>query len=369
MEKNVKTLKSLRERFYRQNFFNSSGVKKVAKLTMMCVISVSILFSTACGLKSKVNDIIDNNATNNENNQQTGGDNVVAETPEGGKVDISNFSQVLQTVLTDDYYRNLVEIQKDSSRLSCSTANKYQAIPYGFLEDEGYNITAIKNNEIACETDVFVINNELYIACRVENKTSTPYYTHYVIKYSLSEQELQDLNLVFREFPDGANTYRTISYQAPFFIQELSNQKDAQVLSKNHITKDGEKSAEENIQSKRPYNSGVQLDLSNFSNYISATYVKEDTETFSSTFLFFNAPVQATASIKKNYVAIVTVTAGSSMLQKINGNDVYKGFVSNYVLSNNVTEFESSQTLATFYNSYESGFIDMLSYSSFYDFN
>lgn len=381
MEKNAKAFKRLIERLYWKNFFNSSAIKKAAKLTTVCVISVSILLSTACGLKSKVNDIInngviDNNATNNENNQQTGGDNVVIETPEGSKVDISHFSQVLRTVLTDDYYRNLVnegEAKKAFGFLaSCSTANKYQAIPYRFLEDEGYNITAILNNEIACETDVFVINNELYIACRVENKASTPYYTHYVIKYSLSEQELKDLNFVFKELPDGANTYRTISYQAPFFIQELSNQKDAQVLSKNHITKDAEKSAEKFLQSKRLYSNGVPLDLSNFSNNISATYVKEDSKTNSSTFLFFNALSQSVEPIQKKYVAIITVTAiFGSMLQKNNGEDVYEGDVSNYILSNSVAEFENSQTRATFYNSYNSMLVDMLSnkYSSFYDFD
>jgi len=373
MEENSTLFKKLRERLSWQNIVNNSAVKKVAKLTMAGVLSASILFSTACGLINNKNNNNVNNGNDNENTHQTGGNNVVVETPDGDKINISNFSQVLQTVLTDDYYKNLVnegKAKQSAGILACSKANKYQAIPYGFLEDEGYNIAAIKNDQIACETDVFVINNELYIACRVENKASTPYYTHYVIKYNLSEQELDDLNFLFKELPDGANTYRTISFQAPLFIQELSNQKEAQVLSENHITKDAEKSAEQNIQSKKLSANGKLIDFSKFSNHISATYVKEDPETNSSTFLFMNEDSQASPAIVQGNVAILTSTAiFGSKLQQINGVNVYIYDFSPYILSDSVTEFENSITPATFYNSYDAAFVDMLSdkYSSFYE--
>lgn len=84
-----------------------------------------------------------------------------------------------------------------------------------------------------CKTSVYTKDNDtskLYISVRVENKNgSKNYYTNYVLKYSLTKQEYNDLYMLYE------NNY----VQAPLFIQELSKQKTATVESKVNITTSG----------------------------------------------------------------------------------------------------------------------------------
>ena len=357
-------LEKLRERLSWQNIQNNAIVKKVGKFTITTALIFSLLFTTSCG---NTNGTTPGGTTNDDTHISD-----TIETPSGDSIDISEYSEILKTILTSDYYNNLIKdgkIAQTTGNHSCRTSNKFQAIPYGFLEDEGYDIDAIKNDELKCETDIFVLDGELYIACRVENKANIDYYTHYVIKYSLTEKELSDLNLTHQQLSEGGNTTRTVSFQAPFFIQELSMQKNATILSKAHITKDSEKQMEINLQNK--LNNNSRVDLSDFSNTISVTYLKDIPETVSSTFLFFNKSSQSSKAIQNKFIAIITVTANTHTLKDVNGVKVYNGDVPTYVLKTSAEEYANSKRTATFYNTDTSSFIDMLTpkYSSYYGLN
>ena len=224
------------------------------------------------------------NNSNNNNNSNSNTSN--------SENQYKNRSEILKTILYSDYYNGLIRKAKNSAankNFDYETQNKYQAIPYGFLEDEGFDIDAIKEDRLKCETEVFLLDGELYLTCRVENKASTDYYTHFVIKYNLTEKELNDLNLLHKEYEEGSNQVRSVCFQAPFFIQQLSLDKEATKLSENNITKDAEKMAEKHIGNKMDNNK--HIDLSDFSTHISATYVKEfieeDNIATSQTYIFW----------------------------------------------------------------------------------
>ena len=195
-------------------------VKKLATLTLALGIALG---TTACS-----------NTPNNNTNPGTtpptteqGGN----EQGGGNQNDYSQYSPLLQGVLTDDYYNLLI----DQAKANPNIANKghFDPHPYGFLEDEGYDINKIKNNEIECLSTSYLDNKNFYIQTKVENKATTDYYSCYTLKYTLSNDEIDDLNKLFPAI--GGTTYKY--YQAPLFIQEISNQKTASVISKAHLTK------------------------------------------------------------------------------------------------------------------------------------
>ncbi|MGN0788214.1 MAG: hypothetical protein ACI4L6_04075, partial [Candidatus Onthoplasma sp.] len=150
------------------------------------------------------------------------------------------YSQTLQTVLNSNYYNSLIarmdRIDNDADYTSFIQSNYCSNIPYGFLEQQGYDIETIKKaGEAACYADCYILDSEpnnLYIECRVLNHDPVDYYDTYLLKYTLTDQELQDLNLTHSLCGDRL---KSAYIQAPFFIQQLSYDKTAEVLGVGHI--------------------------------------------------------------------------------------------------------------------------------------
>ena len=127
------------------------------------------------------------------------------------------YSDILRAVLNDPYYDEVIE-EYHNAEEGTTRVNKIFAIPYGYLESIGIDATPIKNDEVEAYATTYIKDDEpnyLYVYARVENNDSTPYYTCYNLKYSITDQEKEELEMLHE---DGY-------IQAPFFIQELSNQK------------------------------------------------------------------------------------------------------------------------------------------------
>ncbi len=148
-----------------------------------------------------------------------------------GEIDLSQFSEILQNVLTSNYYKELCEIKKDSITLG----EEYLQIPSGFLKQEGYDLNLYyyyTESWLEVDSDVYFLGDDhtnLYIACRIESEhPQGNYYTCYVLQYELTEQEYSDLELL----------HKGRYVQAPFFIQELTYEKQPVNVSKASINKD-----------------------------------------------------------------------------------------------------------------------------------
>ncbi len=149
----------------------------------------------------------------------------------GGNTDIiggnteSKYSDILNDVLSDPYYDQVIEDFIATN--SVYAENAESPIPYTFLEREGYDVDAIKNDELSCESVAYIMNNDeskLYLSVKAE--TSAGYYGNYVLSYPLTEKEYDDLYMLHnKEY-----------IQSAFFIQELDSQKRATVES--HVNVD-----------------------------------------------------------------------------------------------------------------------------------
>lgn len=136
------------------------------------------------------------------------------------------YSATLRAVLNDPYYDEVIEEFYETG-VGSKRSNKVFAIPYGYIESIGIDTTPIKNDEVEAYATTYIRDDEpnyLYVYARVETDSTTPYYTCYNLKYSITDQEKEEIEMLHE---DGY-------IQAPFFIQELSNQKtpvEAEVAS------------------------------------------------------------------------------------------------------------------------------------------
>lgn len=191
-------------------------MKKPHKLLSLlcCVLSVGIVTFSACGLLTPSQETPSNNngSVNNTGNNSTENN--------------TNYSKILDTVVNDEYYCKLVDGAKNGT--VDTNSGYFDPHPYGFLDDEGYDIAKIKNGTLECLSNSYLANDGYYIQTMVEHKNSTAdYYGCYILKYSLSDTEKAELDDMFT---DGY-------IQAPLYIQEISNQKTAEVVSEAYISK------------------------------------------------------------------------------------------------------------------------------------
>ncbi len=184
---------------------------------------------TACKDTSDNNNgDLGNNGGSNQNNDgdlgNSGGNN--QQNPEDSAY--SQYSLPMQAVLKSDYYYNLL----DFNEYTVPNTPLYDPHPYGFLKNQGYDIDAIKNQSLECETICYVKGtdkNNLYVNTRVETVDNFgDYYTCYTLKYSITEKEYNDIYFL----------YDLKAAHAAFIIQELSYQKTPKIEICASITKD-----------------------------------------------------------------------------------------------------------------------------------
>ena len=92
-------------------------------------------------------------------------------------------------------------------------------MPSGFLENEGYDISAFTENKVEYHTVTYVKNNDtnsLYVSVRIGNKGPDRYYSCYTLKYQISDQEYKDYYML----NEGGYI------QSSYFVQELSEQRN-----------------------------------------------------------------------------------------------------------------------------------------------
>lgn len=132
----------------------------------------------------------------------------------------SKYSQILQSIIDSPYYDSVID--KFENQGHSYSTNLQSPIPYTFLEREGIDVEAIKNEELKCRSTAYIKNGDtskIYVSTLAE--TDAGYYANYILSYSLTEKEYEDLYMLH----DGAYL------QAGLFIQELDAQKTAKVES------------------------------------------------------------------------------------------------------------------------------------------
>lgn len=286
--------------------------------------------------------------TGNENSSSSGGN---------GSVDYSQFSETFKNVLNSAEYNALIYSDENSvtSGAPKSFSNaKYNAIPYGFLEDEGFDINKIKSNSLYSKSDMYLDNNNLFIELRVEIKSSKSYLANYILKYELNEKELNEIQLLFSSIggPNGKTTY----YQAPFFVQELSYLKDPEIISLAYTTLETT-DIFESYASKKQY-----ISYSTTATFMGSTFT-DSPLTYQKyqihTYLANEYSSKPIGTMKIGQISIYTFSGNPT---PIDGVHVYQNTKSSAIniLDEDKIKFENSIRTVTYLNSENSYFKDIL---------
>jgi len=298
----------------------SKLTEKTKKRIAAAALAGGMALTSAFGLVGCTNTNSDPGSNPGPGIQTPGGDNSGGNSSGGNNnqtPDYSGFSQILQNVINDAYYANLIVDQQawdgDLTNSPAYKNAKYNAIPYGFLEDEGFDVNKIKNNQVISKSDMYSIGNDLYIELRVETKASKNYYTNYLLKYTLTNQEMSELKVLFKQIGTGRKKTFT---QAPMFVQEMSYLKTPEVVSKAHISVDSI-NAFETYAAEKEYIAPTTT----------ATYIGAIVEEFK--------PKYSTYQIHKSLVNPNSNTSQGTMQI---GTIVFKSYASIDTIDNNIVE-------------------------------
>ncbi len=197
-----------------KKLFNKNLIKKASTIVLTAGVLIG---GVSCGnTPDTATTTTQSQQQNNNNNQNQ---------------DISQYSQLLQNVLTDEYYNSLIdEIESTKNFVACNA--KYGAHPFAFLEDEGVDVDAIRAGTLPCSTMSYVLENEpnnLYIYSRVTHPNEG-YCENFIVRYTLTDKEMADYHLI-----NAGNGGVEYFVQAAFMNNEISETKTPTIVGKSKV--------------------------------------------------------------------------------------------------------------------------------------
>ena len=204
-------LEKLKEKLNFEAIKNNSTVKKVVKGLTAISLATALAVLSSCSTQ-----------TSNPNNI-FGNKDVTVTAPNGEQVNVSEYSQILRNVLQDSEINTLIS-KKQNNAIS-DDSPYFKGIPFAFIEEQGHDVEKVLSGEYKCHTTSYIKPSEpnnLYMMISVEN--AGEYYTQYLIRYTLTKQEISDYNLVYGVKGD-------FYYQAPFMNNAIAEAKQATILN------------------------------------------------------------------------------------------------------------------------------------------
>ncbi len=149
-------------------------------------------------------------------------------------------SEILTNVLQEKTYLEAI-----TSYAGNGIDPRYYSFPYGFLNSQGIDPEQYRNGDKSCYCSAYIEKGRrtLNFALRAETDEfteGTPYYLCYTVSYELNEREYGEYELL----------HRGGYIEAPFFVQELSQQKQAQIIAQAKITSNAYDSIYEELNSE-----------------------------------------------------------------------------------------------------------------------
>ena len=246
---NVSLLKRISARLH-----NPKIAKSILGLTLAGVLALS---STACDLytnpphaetESSTQSSVNNETNNNHETNNNGTDNNQTNNNSGStqypvNPNLSKYSPLLQSILTNEEYNELIKLAHNTNPKLLQTG-EFEPHPYAFLEEEGFDIEAIKKGDDLCRTVSYVLTddkNSLYMHTQVD---CGDYYETFLLKYQLTEQEMQDYHLTHT---GGGNVNVPYYVQCVFMNREIAATRDPEVVGTSKMAKESHESLKKSM--------------------------------------------------------------------------------------------------------------------------
>ena len=239
-EKNINLIKKLCSRFH-----SAKISQKILSLVLAGATALTISSCTPLPTPDP-NDDITNNENNNQNNNQNNENNNNNQNNENNQnnnqnnneqnnqqnqIDWSKHSQLLEDLCKNKEYDILIAQAKQIPNFVNSNIGYFEPHPYAFLEDEGFDVEAIKKDEIEAYTFSYVLDDEpnnLYMNTRVLQDNS--YWVSYLLKYELTDEEMDDYHMLHKG--NSADYF----IQSVFMHNEIAKTRDPIYVDKTMIS-------------------------------------------------------------------------------------------------------------------------------------
>lgn len=209
--------------------------KKIPALIMSVMMAFTPIILSACN--NAADPTLPNNPDADLGTNPDNPNTPDAEDPSEG------YSEILQSILKNSYYNTLMYNAGGNHQLYRSA--EFDPHPYAFLQSQGHDISKIKSGELECNTRSFVLDSEpnnLYIGTYVETKAAKPYFTEYMLKYTLTDEEMDDYHMLHTE-----------EYvQATFMNAEISANKTPTIISQTRCTVEAHDGLAASLYGKSP---------------------------------------------------------------------------------------------------------------------
>ena len=146
---------------------------------------------------------------------------------------LSTYSELLQRVLTNEEYNQLIKVAHNTNPALLKTG-EFEPHPYAFLEKKGFDVEAIKKGDDLCRTFSYVLTDDkgsLYMHTQVD---CGDYYETFLLKYTLSEQEMQDYHLTQT---GGGNVEAPYYIQCAFMNREIAATREPEIVGTSKMAK------------------------------------------------------------------------------------------------------------------------------------
>lgn len=218
-------------------------IKRIVPVVLigaMLFVATSCLNNAQGDKNAESGDAFTGNWTGSSLSTNTGIDDPLSPDNEDQQEDkLSKYSQLVRDMMQDENIKSLLaQGEKDPIFYS---SPYFEPHPYSFFEEQGHDIGRVKAGELECRTQSFIKKddaekNNLYIATYIENANG--YYTEYLLKYELSDKEIQDYDYLHHE-----------KYvHAALLNNWISSNKACQIISKLDVDKETHKGLEKRLR-------------------------------------------------------------------------------------------------------------------------
>ena len=212
---------------------------KSVALFLILAICISLLVSCVNnGDTSNQNDDTPTSISTDDPNKQNG-----KSSDNNSDNALSKYSPLLQSILTNEEYNQLIKVAHNTNPSLLKTG-EFEPHPYAFLEEEGFDIEAIKKGDDLCRTVSYVLTddkNSLYMHTQVD---CGDYYETFLLKYTLTDQEMQDYHLTQT---GGGNVNVPYYIQCVFMNREIAATRDPEVVGTSKMAKESHESLKKSM--------------------------------------------------------------------------------------------------------------------------
>ena len=179
---------------------------------------------------------------------------------------VSKHSQILQNILLDEYYENLI---RNGASLAYGQRSEWEYLPhpYAFYESQGWDMNLFKVGLLTARTMAYILDDEpnnLYMHTRIYVAAETPYWHNYFLRYEITDLEREDY-ILMHSGPEKQEKGDLLHYkfyvQALFMNNEIAKSRTPEIIATSKIIEESQMDLSDSWQKARHLVEGIGVNF------------------------------------------------------------------------------------------------------------